>query len=259
MDQKKFIQMIKNNIVVISTLFLNITTLSCQQNSTALEYGKLINLEKIDWEKQNLDKLFSEIVYEKIINFKESDSIYKGNKPLKIQWYFNYNVNSDLSANQIDESHFKIIQPNENYLKPRKIYRSYIGVSNEELQKKGSFGYYGDKSITFDKLETISSGNENLALIRFNGDIDNPKQAIEKYNTLKKILEKKFKDYKFSSNILNEYPIYEWKSSNQKIKISLDKGISSSLNSKESKEIFTIFLEIIYYNDKTKEQLKGIF
>lgn len=252
--------MINKIIIFTSILLIGATTLSCQKKST-LEYGSPTDLEKIDWEKQNLDNLFSKIVYSKKITYKKSDSVYTGKNPLKIQWYFNYNVVSSLPANQIDGNHFKIIQSGENFLKPYQIYRTYVGVSNEALEKKGAFGYYMDKKITFNKVETISSGKEDLALIRFNTEIENDsKKALEEYNILKDILSKKFKDMKMSVNSLNEYPIYEWKSDQKKVKITLSKGELSSLNKDDqsSKEIYTIFLEIIFYNDKTKEYLRGL-
>lgn len=253
--------MINKLILLATTLIIGFTTISCQKKEI-LEYGKPIDLEKIDWEKQNLDNLFSKIVYSKKITFKKADSIYKGSKPLRIQWYYKYNTDTTLYANKIREDYFELIQPNKNFLKPYEISRTYVGVSNDELESTGAFGYYSEKSITFDKIETISSGKDNLALIRFNTDIENnPKKALEQYNLLKNVLSKKLKGFKFSTNSLNEYPIYEWKSDKQKFKISLLKGTETSLlkNKQNPKEVYTVFLEIIFYNDKTKEHLRGLY
>lgn len=253
----------RNKITILATTFLiGMATVSCQKSNAVLEYGNPVDLEKIDWEKQDLDKTFSKIVYGKKINYKKADSIYQGTKPLKVQWYYNYNVDSNFYANKIDNDHFKIIQPNEKFLKPYKVDRTYVGVSNETLEKKGAFGYYIDKNITFKDLETISSGKEDLALIRFTTDIENnPKKVLAQYNTLKDVLSKKCKDMKMSVNSLNEYPIYEWKSDKQKYKIAISKGTITDMLEKNKKpeEIFTIFLEIIYYNEKTKEYLKGLY
>ena len=66
---------------------------------------------------------------------------------------------------------------------------------------------------------------------------------------------------KMSVNSLNEYPIYEWQSDTQKYKIEISKATATDLIEKNKKvsEIYTIFLEIIYYNDKTKEHLRGLY
>lgn len=263
MDQKKFTQKMRNKITILATTFLiGMATVSCQKSNAVLEYGNPVDLEKIDWEKQDLDKTFSKIVYAKDINYKKSDSIYNGTKPLKVQWHFNYNADTAFVANRIDDDHFEIIQPNEKLLKADEIYRTYVGVSNEKLEKKGAFGYYIDKNITFNDLETISSGKEDLALIRFGTDIENDsKNALAQYNTLKDVLSKKCKDMKMSVNSLNEYPIYEWKSDKQKYKIAISKGTITDLMEKDKKprEIYTIFFEIIYYNEKTKKHIKGLY
>ena len=254
--------MMRNKILIATSIFMMLSTLSCQKSNPILEHGKLVDLAKIDWEKQNLDETFSKIVYAKDINYKKSDSIYNGAEPLKVQWYFTYNADTAFVANRIDDDHFKIIQTNEKLLKADEIYRTYIGVSNEKLEKKGAFGYYEDKNITFNALETISSGKEDLALIRFNTDIeDDSKKALKQYNTLKDVLSKKCKDMKMSVNSLNEYPIYEWQSDTQKYKIEISKATATDLIEKNKKvsEIYTIFLEIIYYNDKTKEHLRGLY
>lgn len=131
----------KNRIVTLIAIFLiGITTVSCQKSNPILEYGNPIDLEKTDWEKQDLDKTFSKIVYAKKITFKKSDSIYKGNTPLKIQWFFNYNTDNSLLENKIDEDNFKSIQSNGNFLTPYEIYRTYLFASNEELEKKVLLG-----------------------------------------------------------------------------------------------------------------------
>lgn len=245
--------MMINKLILWATLVIilviGLTSISCQKKEI-LEYGKPIDLEKIDWEKQNLDSLFSKIVYFKRITFKKADSIHKGAEPLRIQWYYNYNTYSTLYANKIDESHFEIIHPNDSLVKPYKIYRSYVGVSNKALESKGAFGYYIDKTLVFNKIETISSGKEKLALIRLNTDIkNNSKKALEQYDLLKEVLSKKLKDFELSVNSLNEYPIYSWKSDKQKFKTSLLK----------TGQNHTIFLEIIFYNDETKEHLRGLY
>lgn len=229
----------KKILTLIGICVLNLATVSCQKKALVLEYGNPIDLEKIDWKQQNLDTLFSRIVYSKEISYEKSDEVYKGNEPLRLRWKYIYNADTTRIANKINERHFKVVKPNENNIKTKNVYRSYIGVSNENLQEKGTFGYYKDSTVNFSFIETISNGEDEIEVLRLNQQYNDETLYLKLIN----ILKEQYENVEYKSNDYQGFKKLEWKLDDKVITVSSNKGQIDGVDN------YTMFLQITFINN----------
>ncbi|TDO20710.1 hypothetical protein CLV32_3343 [Pedobacter duraquae] len=240
---------IKNSVLLIAMLSL-ISMSSCQSNNkksaeekstpvsvpeankstggdkislTPLERGKLMDLEKIDFERADLDKLFEKLAYLKSYEMGAYNIKYNGDKPLVIKRFALYNISDMRMIDRYAKRNVDVINKGQMYGDTSTIDRTVpvLGLKDADLR---AFGYWGKENIIFNKVFTSSTKKQKLIRLRLQSD--ELSGVTEKtYHELVELINAKYKNTsaKASPQGDGRADSYEWRMKDKVVQLSFNK------------------------------------
>ncbi len=222
---------IRRNIYTgLLSLAALLTTGSCKSDTghnadtaiTALQRGKPVDVDKINFEKANLDKLFARLAYMKNFKLGEATMKYTKDKPLVISRYLLYNITEPRIVNRYTKRETETITKGQLYADTVMIDRSVplIGLKDADMRP---LLYWGDKDMVFNQVFTSSTKKNKLIRLRL--ESNELKGVTEQtYNKLFDFLKAKYKNGTLKVEPQDDRPnSYQWRTADRVIYISFNK------------------------------------
>jgi len=222
----------KNNyLTALIMLVLIFVTGSCKSSpdsakadtsKVVLERGKPIDLDKINFQQADLDKLFAKLAYVKSFKLGEDHIKYTKDQPLVIHPYILYNITEPRIVNRYAKKEAYTISKGQLYADTVMIDRSVplIGMKDADLR---ALGYWGAKDILFNQIFTSSTKNNKLIRLRLES---NGLQGVTvaTYKNLLAFLKAKYKHTPVKVHPQGDRESsYEWRTKERVIYISFNK------------------------------------
>lgn len=212
------------NDTVTSTISSNTASAASDKISIApLERGKPVDLEKIDFEHANLDKLFEKLAYVKGYKMGEYNIKYTGDKPLVIKRFALYNISDMRIIDRYAKREVDVINKGQMYGDTSTIDRTVplLGLKDADLR---AVGYWGKPDIIFNRIFTSSTKNHNLIRLRLESD-ELAGVTEQTYQELIKLLNAKYKGTvaKVDPQGDGRPDSYEWKMNDKVVQINFNR------------------------------------